>query len=206
MDDPPKRITAECAFLAFLLLACAGLGVLSLLLARENDRLERENVAIAMAARRSGFVPGDRLTSLVPAPPQGGGVPAPDLLTLEDGRAGTLMFIVGGGCGLCRALLPSFEALASPYAESTLITVVVEMSPSLEDKGPIAELATFPVASVENAHTTWLARTPALPTMLLLDQHGAVVDVWVGGFDEEQIPQIAQRLESFYRAAHAPAG
>ncbi len=206
MDNPPKRITAERAFLAFLLLACAGLGVLSLLLARENDRLERENVAIAMAARRSGFVPGDRLSSLVPAPPQGGGVPAPDLLTLEDGRAGTLMFIVGGGCGLCRALLPSFEALASPYADSTLITLVLELSPSTEGKGPIADATTLPVTSAADANTTWLVRTPAIPTMLLLDEHGAVVDAWVGGFDDEQIPQIAERLEAFYEAAHAPPG
>lgn len=191
---------ANKVFTAFLVVACTGLCVLVLLLARENRRLKGELARVGMAVGAGvGSAPAVTLavgTEVGPLPLVDAEGAASEL-AFGEGPA-TLVLMLSGSCGYCAEALPAWNDLAERAARWGVRAAAVQIDGPPGGNPEYRLVLRTPIAFVPGAAGTWLRGIPSVPAVVLIDGEGVVREVSVAELTPE-------RVETLERAAIAAA-
>jgi hypothetical protein len=190
------------AFTAFVTLACVVLCALLLRANALNRRLREDYSQALEKAGSAGIAVGESVEPLRVAAVQGDPSPADasTLLTHDDGRAGTLLLLVSGGCDTCRFSLPYFSRLADLASKQGFVPLAVQLDAAGDADLKFDGSMGFPIVAVEHSEKTWLRRVPLVPAILLVDPRGAVVKTYFG----ELSPKQQDDLEGSLQGSTAP--
>jgi thiol-disulfide isomerase/thioredoxin/outer membrane lipoprotein-sorting protein len=132
------------------------------------------------------------------APPVPLGQPAPDFtVTSMEGKKTTLSALKGSvvfvdlwatWCGPCKETLPHTQALHDKYAAKGLKVLAISNEPR-ETVEPFlkANKFTFPAYIDSESNAGRAYRSPGLPTFLIIDKKGVLVDYIIGAGDPSRI-------------------
>jgi hypothetical protein len=195
-SPPPAIPLSYKAYTAFVTIACAVLCFLLLRSNAANRSLQRSASEAIERIGSAGLAAGEQVESL-PVAAMHGGEPAADpstLLAFQDGRGGTLLLLISGGCDTCVFSIPYFERLASLAEARGIIPVGVQLDAASEadltkHHGPTV----FPIVAVPSASSTWLRRVPIVPAIIVLDPRGVVTRTYFG----ELAPVQQDAIEAF---------
>lgn len=182
-------------FVWFLVIAVAGLGVLTLLLVQNNRSLKTQvhdlEQALARERTRDSLATGDRLSTLVTFDSNG----VRDERTFRTGKA-TVVFLLASKCPYCEETIPVWrEAIAATHALDSgkvdLLTIQTDAKRADELK-PIG--GGLDARYAEQHAGTWLLRVPVSPGAMLVDGNGVVRRVWFGMPSETDKNELVQAL------------
>jgi len=121
------------------------------------------------------------------------------------GRA-TILNFWATWCGPCRLELPELQQVYNEMAGAGIVVLAVNVDSPREQVGPFLKRAnlSLPVFFLdEDTEATLGIRS--LPTTILLDGEGKIVNVW-GGYSREGIQQLRQQAESLLAQARGRGG
>jgi hypothetical protein len=171
-QKPPKSPLDTAANIA-ILIACAAL--------------------VAMVARNTIFQPK-------PAPPPGAATKGETLAALQAvlpaGSEKTLVMAVAPGCHFCDESLPFYKQLIDQRNQKGSAVKVIAAVPAEDAKTP--ESAKFSGAGIQPdqmVHVDFAKiKVPGTPTLMLVDNRGKVLAVWIGKLDESSQKDVLARL------------
>lgn len=148
---------------------------------------------VAMVARNMFFQPK-------PAPPPGAAAKGETLKALQAvlpaGAERTLVAAVAPGCHFCDESLPFYKTLIEKRNEKGSQVKFIAAVPGEEQKAP--ETTKFTGAGVtpdQMVSVDFTAiKVPGTPTLMLVDDKGKVLDVWVGKLDPSGEKEVLARL------------
>lgn len=185
------------AFTAFTTVACAVLCLLLLRANAANRALQRSFSEAIEKVGSAGLAVGEEVDSLEVVAVRGGeALPVPSgVLTFGDGRTGTLLLLMSGGCETCKFSIPYFARLAGLAETRGLVAVGVQVDAAAEGDLKYDGAAGFPIAVVKDSAHTWLRRVPIVPAVVLIDARGGVTKTYFG----ELSPKQQDDVEVFIR-------
>ncbi len=147
--------------------------------------LIRNNFFPPQAAAPPGMEPvekGDRLEVLKAAMPQG--------------SDRTLFVMLQPNCGYCNESMPFYKRLIDQRNQKgsnvKVVAAVGQPAAEAEEAQKLAAAGVQPdgLTTVDFA----AAKVPGTPALLLVDNQGEVLDVWVGKLDEDKEEEVLERL------------
>lgn len=205
-DHKEVRIPASYkAFTAFTTVACVVLCILLVLAQAANRRLQRSYAEAIAKIGSAGLAVGEQVEPLTVAGIVGGdALPVPaEAFAFDDGRTGTLVLLLSGGCDICKFSVPTFADLARRAEARGIVAVAIQMDAASQEALAYDGSSGFPVAAVREPQKSWLRRVPIVPSIVLLDPRGAVVRGFFGELTKAQQADIEAVLENW---TGAPAG
>jgi hypothetical protein len=173
-------------FSIFLIVACAGLAVLVVVLARQNQAL-RAALTDALEARQlapsPGLQPGDRLSAATVIDTAG------SERTLDLASPGKrLLMVASAQCPTCESVRPFWRQLAQWAGETNVepLYLLTDRRPQESD----AEALGVQTYGVRQFKESSLGRVPLVPALLLV-RDGVVERVWLGSPEESARDAIA---------------
>jgi hypothetical protein len=179
-------------FLAFLVIATAGLSILVLKLSDDNRVLRAYVQKLEGAVTQGGLIPGDLVEpiTLLDADDQ------PFDLEFSDDAPPTLILLTSDACDSCDATIPVWEgavAEAGPFEPDELRIVCFRagaQGEALRDSGtPLWTCYTTPPG-----REGWLRRIPVTPSAILLDPRGRVLARWYGPMSDARAPEMRMAI------------
>ncbi len=185
-------------FSSFLLVSTLALCVLVVILTRQNRDLRSEATALRQLKGEAALPLGEMVATLESfAPTRAAGdpsdAPETDALSFADGRLGTLLYLFSSSCSTCEVVMPRIAALSLRHKPSGLELFAIQIDAQSPDQLKDAALG-VQVRGVPNAERTWLRRVPLVPSILLLDHEGVLVQGWYGAPDDRQWSHIEREL------------
>lgn len=183
-------------FTMFLMLACGGLTVLTLLLARDNRMLKSRAADETTAAeakhqelQATGFHPGDAVDPL-PVVDESG---QPATIRFGGGESKTILFVFSEGCPACKETLPRWtQTLAHGFPP--VVRVLAVQTDGHHDASTNA-VRPFPYPTFTNDPGSGLmARVPMVPAAFVIDAKGIVTKVWFGVPTQEDEEALRREL------------
>lgn len=183
------------AYTTFVTIACAVLCALLLRAHSANQSLQRTFSEAIEKVGSAGLAVGEHIESLTVAGLRSDEpiVEPSDLLEFGDGRSGTLLFLMSGGCDTCTFSIPYFARLASLAEPHGLVSVGVQLDATGEVGLKYDGLSGFPVVAALDSSRTWLRRVPIVPAIVVVDSRGVVTRTYFG----ELSPTQQDSVESF---------
>lgn len=183
------------AYTAFVTIACALLCFLLLRSNAVNRSLQRSASEAIERIGSAGLAVGEQVESL-PVAAAHGDEPIADptnLLAFEDGRSGTLLFLMSGACDSCTFSIPYFARLALLAEPHGLVSVGIQLDATGDRDLKYDGTSGFPTAAVKDSSRTWLRRVPIVPAIIVVDSRGVVTRTYFG----ELSPTQQDSVESF---------
>lgn len=191
-------------FTWFLVVAVVGLGVLCVLLVRQNRALKRELMlgweARVAVAREEGIKAGEMVGKLELVGRDG---EARRLGSAEDGGEGgpALVFVVGGACGYCEQAAPVWDQMLMEMGltgergggQVRIAAVQTDAREPADLKVVGAAIPVYCVAGGDG-RSTWLRRVTIEPAAVLIDGRGRVIKAWLGIPEAVDTADIRQTL------------
>lgn len=187
------------AFTAFVTVACVVLCVLLLLARAANHRLQGSFSEAMEMVGSAGLAVGEHVESLAVAASRGAasGIDAKNLLQFEDGRLGTVLLLVSGGCDLCRLSLPYFTRITDLAEKQRLVACAVQLDAAAETDLKFDGSDGFPIVAAEHSERTWLRRAPIVPAIIVLESRGGVVKAYFGELSPKQQGELESFIQGF---------
>ena len=198
-SEPGGMTMGAKLFVGFLVVATAGLSILTVALSRQNRALGEELETMGAylekmeeKALKGGIIPGDLVEPLTLEDASG----QPLDLAFGPGAPPTLLFLTSMGCGACDETIPVWEGALSEVGpiEPVSLRVVCVRAGALGD-----DLATPPDAmwrcyGTQPGHEGWLRRIPVAPSAVLLDPEGRVLHRWFGHMSETRAAEFRMAI------------
>lgn len=180
-------------FTAFLVIACAGLCLLTLLLARENRRLKSTpppaTPETGFAPRPSALRPGEFLPPLTLIDRAGRAFDQP---FAAPGRR-TLFLGTGGGCPHCETTIPIWNQILGEVGSPAVQVVGIQVDAEAPDRLDTTA-ARFDLHAVKNPRRTWLYGIPMIPATIIAGPDGAIEHAWFGELSPAQQEELRTAL------------
>ncbi|MBL8745777.1 MAG: hypothetical protein JNK58_05395 [Phycisphaerae bacterium] len=187
------------AFTAFTTVACVVLSILLLRATAANRALQHSFSEAIEKVGSAGLAVGEQVESLSIAGMKGGeSLPVPSAaLTFGDGRTGTLLLLMSGGCDTCTFSIPYFSRIAALAETMGLVAVGVQLDAASEADFKYGGETGFPVVAVKDSPRTWLRRVPIVPAIVLLDAEGGVKKTYFGELSPKQQDDVESLIRNW---------
>lgn len=181
------------AFTAFLVVAVIGLGVLTMMLAKENRELKA--IVATLSPDRDALKDTEQLSPLTLIARDGS---KSDVAFINADRP-TLLIVTSTQCSHCEAQMPVWDALVEEVSAGGGggggVRVLAIQADALSDADLKPARARFDFVRVPAARSTWLGKIPGTPYTAVISTQGVVRRSWPGEFTAQTFPEIRQALE-----------
>lgn len=175
------------------MLATIVLGVLVVLLVRDNRRLREELGAAGKALieerTKDSLAVGQAVTPVTMV-----GADGQVSRAAFDGDRWTMLFMVAGHCPYCEETVPIWSRLLKEtQAEGNPRLSLVCIQSDAKSAAELKQLPAPLTAKVVQNERSWLSRVPIVPSVLLIDNHAVIRRAWFGvptDMDEQAMRRV----------------
>lgn len=182
-------------FVAFLVVACLGLAVLTFLLARQNRTLKARLAEESRLATRQAdaLKPGDLVKPFAVVDGSG----HKSTIGFGEGEAKTILLVFSSTCPACQETIPRWKAILGSGSTGAVRILGVQTDhpdPSKSAAALVLPALPFPVYSEESPGTELMKKVPYIPATVVVDAKGVVAQAWFGVPTSEQEEELRQVL------------